>query len=133
MSAVILCYFAAIAATATSAVKFVASGTSGHGVSRGQRICPGGHPVRIVLLPSSRVVALVVGFQGYVKQHLPVDAFVRCSRQKGPEKTLFLHVEDSGNIVMADLQRYLELVCSFFRVSPVGDYGSSIACKISMY
>ena len=47
-------------------------------------------------------------------------AFVHCARHKGPEKTLFHHISDSGNIVLGDLQQYIEVVCAFFEVSPVG-------------
>ena len=33
---------------------------------------------------------------------------------------MFHAILDSGNIVLADLQKYLELVSAFFEVSPVG-------------
>ena len=56
-----------------------------------------------------------------LKQHIAVDAFVQCARVKGIEKTLFGKIEDTGNIILKDLQQYLNLVCGMFSISPIGD------------
>ena len=52
---------------------------------------------------------------------------MQCARQKGTDKTLFIKLEDSGNIVYRDLQYYLNLVCALFTLCPVGCLQANIA------
>lgn len=63
---------------------------------------------------------LVIIHLGIVKIHLPQSAFLDCAAADDvDQQTLFPKV-DYQHVKMSDLERYLELVIDFYRLSPEG-------------
>ena len=62
----------------------------------------------------------VCSTSGILNTRLSQSAFVDCATAKRPQNTLFLELNDPQNIVLDDLENYLDLVKGLFEHTPTG-------------
>ena len=70
--------------------------------------------------------------QGLLKIHLPSSAFLACADGKKRAKSLF-EIEDSQQVTLKEMQRYMDLIVEFYRLSPEGSFSAHVSSRARFF
>ena len=70
--------------------------------------------------------------QGLLKIHLPSSAFLACANGKKRAKSLF-EIKDSQQVTLKEMQRYMDLIVEFYRLSPEGSFSVHVSSRARFF